>query len=290
MAAMQFGGDWTTEKLGRLRSYLAAYTTILRRQTFTFAYIDAFAGSGYREPKGGADEKDWFLPGLDDVEQRSFLQGSAQIALECDPPFHKYVFIEKDEKTLAKLQKNLSQRFPEKKRNIIFQLGDANTVIQDLCKRDWRWHRAVLFLDPFGMQVVWSTIEAVAETRAIDLWILFPLGVGVNRMLTRDGQMDASWKRKLNDIFGQSDWYDLFYSPASQPSFFHEDTMQKTANFSVILAYYVNRLRSIFPHVAENPLQLYNTRNNPLYALFFAAGNPKGGETAVKIAQYILGK
>lgn len=33
-----------------------------------------------------------------------------------------------------------------------------------------------MFLDPYGMQVDWATIEAIAKTKAIDLWILFPLG------------------------------------------------------------------------------------------------------------------
>ncbi len=42
----------------------------------------------------------------------------------------------------------------------------------------------MVFLDPYGMQVEWSTIEALAATKAIDLWYLFPLGVGVARLLT----------------------------------------------------------------------------------------------------------
>lgn len=46
--------------------------------------------------------------------------------------------------------------------------------------------RAVVFLDPFGMQVEWRTIERIGQTKAIDLWILFPLGVAVNRFLTKD--------------------------------------------------------------------------------------------------------
>ena len=43
-----------------------------------------------------------------------------------------------------------------------------------MCDKDWSLHRAVLFLDPYGMQVEWATIEAVAKTKAIDLWLLFP--------------------------------------------------------------------------------------------------------------------
>jgi hypothetical protein len=38
------------------------------------------------------------------------------------------------------------------------------------CKeRNWQKERAVVYLDPYGMQVEWSTIEALAATKAIDL-------------------------------------------------------------------------------------------------------------------------
>jgi len=43
----KFGGDWTQEKLARIRSYLGAYTTVLKKQPFKLIYIDAFAGTGY---------------------------------------------------------------------------------------------------------------------------------------------------------------------------------------------------------------------------------------------------
>ena len=42
----QFGGDWTAEKLERLRKYLIAYQQALKNQPFTLCYIDAFAGAG----------------------------------------------------------------------------------------------------------------------------------------------------------------------------------------------------------------------------------------------------
>lgn len=288
----QFGGDWTEEKLERIGKYLSAYTKILSKQPLLkFAYIDAFAGTGNRESKTVDNQMLYLLPEMADSESQKFLQGSARIALQCNPAFHRYFFIEKDPKKLAELQINLIREFPEKEKDILFNGGDSNTVIQELCEKDWRRHRAVLFLDPFGMQVAWTTIEAIAKTRAIDLWILFPLGVAVNRMLTKNGQINEPWKRKLDEIFGTGDWYDVFYKVTSQPSLFEEETtvVQKIAGFSDILTYYVNRLKTVFPCVAENPLPLFNSKNIPLYALFFAAGNPKGGETAVKIAQYILG-
>ncbi len=44
----KFGGKWTTEKLERIAKYLRAYSTIMTKQAFRFAYIDAFAGTSYR--------------------------------------------------------------------------------------------------------------------------------------------------------------------------------------------------------------------------------------------------
>ncbi|MCI0387950.1 MAG: hypothetical protein MOB07_04160 [Acidobacteria bacterium] len=56
----------------------------------------------------------------------------------------------------------------------------------------------------------------------------------------------------------------------------------------MIEQYFVERLKTVFAGVAENPLPLLNSHNNPLYLLCFASGNPKGAKTAIKIAQDIL--
>jgi len=39
-----------------------------------------------------------------------------------------------------------------------------------------------VFLDPFGASVEYKVIEAIADTNAVDLWILFPYGT-INRKL-----------------------------------------------------------------------------------------------------------
>ena len=164
-----------------------------------------------------------------------------------------------------------------------------NSYLQDLCIKNWREHRAVLFLDPFGMQVQWKTIEAIAQTEAIDLWLLFPLGVAVNRLLRRDGQIDQKLSTRLDELFGTTDWFDAFYQTKTRSSLFGEETrLEKVANLEEIGKYFVERLRTVFTKVADNPLPLYNSRKNPLYLLCFAAGNLKGAPTAVKIAEHIL--
>ena len=75
----------------------------------------------------------------------------------------------------------LKTEFPDRADAIKVLPGDANENLKEICRKRWAQHRAVLFLDPFGMQVEWSTIEAVAKTKSVDMWLLFPLGIGVNR-------------------------------------------------------------------------------------------------------------
>jgi three-Cys-motif partner protein len=176
--AHRFGGDWTSDKLGVLESYLSRYTTALKDTSFRKAYIDAFAGTGYREVRGDPDaqEPDALLfPDLAENEPQELLDGSARLALKTEPRFDRYIFIERSKEHCEQLE-TLRDEFPELAEDIIIKLGDANMEIQGLCKKDWRRRRAVMFLDPYGMQVEWKTIEAIAKTKAIDLWVLFPLG------------------------------------------------------------------------------------------------------------------
>lgn len=286
-----FGGDWTEEKLTRIRKYLSAYTTALSKQPFRTAYIDAFAGTGYRQLRQERRPSELMFPELLEEDAQSFLQGSAQIALQTQPRFSKYFFIEQDAARFSELAK-LKEGYPSVAADIILVNSDCNAYLQDLClNRNWKNNRAVLFLDPFGMQVEWKTIEAIASTQAIDLWILFPLGVAVNRLLRRDGKIDEILRRKLDTLFGTTDWFDAFYETRTEPTLFGEEPrLRKVADLERIGRYFVDRLKTIFAGVAEAPLPLYNSRNNPLYLLCFAAGNPRGAPIAVKIAQDILRK
>jgi hypothetical protein len=59
---------------------------------------------------------------------------------------------------------------------------------------------------------------------------------------------------------------------------------------SAIEDYYRTRLRTIFAGVANKTLRLINSKNTPLYLLFFAAGNEKGAPIAIKIAESIIGR
>jgi three-Cys-motif partner protein len=169
--------------------------------------------------------------------------------------------------------------------------SDANEVISTWCSAtDWHRSRAVVFLDPYGMSVEWSTIERIARTSAIDLWILFPLGAGINRMLTRGKKPPPSWITKIDRILGTDAWQEIFYKELVEQGLFGEEVTRivKTATFATMTKFFLERLESVFEAVSPEAMALTNSRGNPLYMLCFAAGNKVGAPIAVKIANHLL--
>jgi three-Cys-motif partner protein len=289
----RFGGDWTTAKLNVLAGYLKSYTMALKdkpspERPFRKAYIDAFAGTGYRKSKELPIQHGGFFPDLAATESQSLLEGSAKLALRTMPPFDKYIFIEKDETRCRQLE-DLKKEFPSLASDIDIRQGDANVEIQTLADKDWRSRRAVFFLDPYGMQVEWKTIEAIANTKAIDLWLLFPLGIGVNRLLKKSGDIPEPWRERLNILLGTDSWYEEFYTvKTSRTIFGTEQEYVIKARMETIGRYFNERLGNIFAGVAKKPGVLRNSTNNPLYLLCFAVGNPNGASTALRIAEHLL--
>ena len=82
-----------------------------------------------------------------------------------------------------------------------------------------------------------------------------------------------------------------FYPRTPQPGLFGATESQvREADYEAVGAFFLKRLKKIFARVAPKPYVLRNSKNTPLYLFCFAAGNPKGAPTAVKIAQESMGK
>jgi three-Cys-motif partner protein len=290
----RFGGNWTEVKLARLRKYLQAYRQIFARNElaryFRTWFVDAFAGTGSRIDPATGSGSTLFDDIYGDEETVGYREGSAKIALGLPDPFDHYLFVEKSAIRVEALKEHLGKDYAERLRRCSFRHGDANDVLKAWCReRNWNKERAVVFLDPYGMQVEWSTVEALAATKGIDLWYLFPLGVGVSRLLTYSGRIDESWQSRLDRIFGTSEWRDRFYRLNTKSDLFGgtHQTLERTATPSSIEAFINERLASCFEAVAKG-LVLRNSRSSPLYLLCFAAANKRGAPVALKIAQDIL--
>lgn len=282
-----FGGGWSDDKLDALRSYLAAYTQALSKTAFERVYIDAFAGAGTREIELNSEEQLFDGPLLE--EDAGYRHGSPLIALATEPPFHRFVFIERDSESIQNLQTQVAENFPTKVGMVEFRQGDANDGLQALTREDWRFRRAVAFLDPFALHVKWETIERIAKTKAIDMWLLFP-AMAVNRMLPRSGVVPEKWADKLTECFGCDQWRNYFLE-RSEPDLFGEETISKQPRiFEKLSEFITMRLETIFEGANKKPLILRNSTGAPLFLLCFASGNPKGAPIAVRIANHIITK
>ncbi len=290
-AGRAFGGCWTEEKLDLLTKYLKAYLTIFTKNPqarfFHTVYVDAFAGAGYiRRPQRDTTQIELFEDlAADDAQE--FIKGSVVRALELNPGFREYLFLERDPERFRELEA-VKKKHPGMW--ISVENVEANEYLRAWCaKTDWRRTRAVIFLDPYGMQVDWSLLERIAETKAIDLWLLFPLGAAVMRLLQKRQPPPKTWADRVTAAVGTDSWHDEFYkSRRSEALFETEETEEREADYEAVARFFLRRLQTIFARVAENPRALKNSRNCPLYLFCFAAGNPKGAPTAVKIAQDIL--
>jgi three-Cys-motif partner protein len=280
---------WTQDKLERVRKYLVAYSKIMSKRSYRYAYIDGFAGTGYHELECEEDGSESLFQELEEPEVEAFLDGSARIALQVEPRFNKYIFIEISRKKTIELEK-LREEFSDRAADIIVETAEANAYLQKLClEKTWKDRRAVLFIDPFGMQLTWDTVAAIGKTMAIDTWILFPVSA-VNRLLKKDGNIPPSWKHRLDIMFGETAWFDVFFPEDKSTTLFESENVvrRKVADMDLIGKYFNQRLATAFAGVAPNPYTLRNSKGAPLFLLCFAAANPNAVEPAIKIAQDIL--
>jgi three-Cys-motif partner protein len=133
------------------------------------------------------------------------------------------------------------------------------------------------------MQVPWTTLQALASTKAIEVLINFPLGMAINRLLTRSGEINARWQTSLDVFFGSPKWHATAYGESADLFGTRRGKMDDAG--LRILEWYRERLREVFRFVSTARL-VRNTRGNPLYYLIWAGPNATGR----KGAEYILSK
>jgi three-Cys-motif partner protein len=256
-----------------------------------FYYIDAFAGGGQHAVRSKSSEQELsqLLLNVSDYgqrqeEQQTYLKGSPQVALELQHPFDAYVFIEKNPDRVKSL-KALEAEYGSERTIRIIQEDCTNYLLNSVVnnpKIDWNHHRAVVFLDPFGMQVTWATLEALASTKAIEVFLNFPVGMAIQRLLLRDQTKFTDERReKLDTYFGSPGWFPTLYK--KEKTLFGEETEKIEQSGKALVKWYRKRLRKAFGHASKAALIL-NTKGAHLYYLLLASPKPTG----VKIADYIL--
>jgi three-Cys-motif partner protein len=281
----RFGSAHTEEKLKAVHGYLQAFVRVLKNRSFSTLYLDVCAGSGSSQPRT-ADENQGQLFDKDDI-----VLGSALRALDVDPPFDRYVLNDVKLKNVKSLRTTAQER-PDLRIDI--EQLDATQIVDRVCAQtNWRSTRAVAFLDPYGLKPIkFSAVQALAKTRAVDLWYLIPVGA-MNRQVANDGRIIEPGGSLIDELLGTSEWRNIVIEhKASAPDLFGELDSQpikvgRVAHFERIA---MEQLRKIFEGgVASRALALGRGGSHE-FSLVFACANPSAAasSTALKIANHIL--
>lgn len=260
-------GRWSVEKLTLLKKYLQAYVTVLKKQAWCkgYEYIDSFAGVGKAKTK----------------EEQAYVDGSPRIALGLDTPFTQYHFIEQDNWRVTQLEK-LRTEF--KDRNISIYQGDCNVrmtgqILPQLNRKTYK--RAIAFVDPYGMEVEWDTLKALAKTEAVEILINFPV-MAINRgILRKHSELITKENRERMDRFwGTKDWMDDIYE--KEKTLFGEESIKIRDSGIELGNRFKKRLQELFEHCTV-PILMKNSVNAPLYCIMFAGHNSTGAKIAKDI-------
>jgi three-Cys-motif partner protein len=286
----QWGGIWTEKKLDAFAKYVSAYLTIMKKHPqWKTIYFDGFVGSGERKDKSNSPLYNQLM--LTEQEEKLY-KGSAErvLTLPNGLTFDFYYFIDTNEESLEKLKAKLSKIEQSKEVLLQYRSGDCNKWLLELSgamKNRKNSLTSLVFLDPFGMQINWKSIESLKDTRT-DIWILIPTGVIVNRLLDKSCELKHS--QKLQSFFGleKEEIIEYFYQKKTYNTLFGEkEIVRKVSSpIEMIADLYVQRLKTIWKFVTEKPLRLENSKGVPIYHFVFASNN----ESALKIAKQIIKK
>lgn len=195
----EFGGDWTPKKLMIVRNYLDAYTTALKKQSFELVYIDSHAGDGVWVSEDGEE-----------------MEGSPLIALNtCDKAFSELYLNDADHEKKLRLQSRVEAAFPDRK-GVYCSADDADDFLRRTCEGLKHHNRGVVFFDPYNSQTSWSSMQAIAATKALDAIILYPAGATWRQLRNlKDASEEGRFSRNLTRFFGDDSWklaYDAKYA------------------------------------------------------------------------------
>ncbi len=261
-------GYWSEIKLNILREYADAFTQVLNKNEYIdhWAYIDGFAGAGRHRSRRTGEE----------------IPGSPQVALDVNPPFSHYHFID-----LSQERTDYLREIAHGEENVSIYQGDCNKVLLDdvfpKCKyEDYR--RALCLLDPYDLNPNWQVVQKAAEEGSIEIIVNFMImDANMNVLWTNPEKVAPEQAERMTRFWGDETWRRAAYR--KQRGLFG-DIEKKRTNQALAQAYR-ERLRDVagFKYVPE-PIPMRNSNGAPLYYLFFASQNNTGN----KIATHVFNK
>lgn len=251
-------GVWSELKLEIVEKYGAAYTTTFANERrLKKYYVDAFSGAGVHISKRSGQQ----------------IEGSPARALRTSPPFDGFVFIDMNEKKTAHLQSLCAGH-----KNVHIETGDASRYLIDTLLPTIRYEnyrRALCLLDPYGLHLQWRAIEMAGQSRAIDMFLNFPvMDMNRNAIWRNPEDVPEEGIARMNMFWGDESWRNVAYVEHPQGNLFGPPDLVKQGNEAIVEAFR-ERLKNTagFRFVAD-PLPMRNSTNAVVYYLFFASQKP----------------
>jgi len=190
-------GIWSLEKLATLLLYFRAFSNACRSAGGGY-YVDGLSGPGVCRIKG--------------AKQPPYrVWGSPLLALRARPEFVRCILLDKNVRTAEILRARVAAYGD---RASVHE-GDVNLELARLV-REQVPPRAPCFclLDPQGTELSWATVSSVAltpgRTRKPELLILFPLRMGLLRLLTTKRPVSPKRRERLDSTFPSREWWSTY--------------------------------------------------------------------------------
>lgn len=264
-------GFWTQIKLDSLEKYLNSFWVASRKKTATIIYLDLFAGE------------------VDNVRKDDssvHFDGSTVRALEIMPSSAILRFFEMNRSKAENLKIELNNKFPNDNRYEVI-LGDCNHSINQVLMnlQNNSWAPTFAFLDPFGLNVNWSTLRAIADfkqpriedpksrvkTKA-EMWVLLadpsiPRQAGWDDKMKPDTDKETSLM--TTNLYGTDAWREI-----------RERVMKEEIEPKDARRLYVDLFRycleSRLGYKFTLALHFIDKDSRPQYAMIFATDHPAG--------------
>lgn len=263
-------GPWSEIKLQIIKKYGPAYTQAFsgKGKTLKKYYIDGFSGAGLHLSKA----------------TKAPIEGSPALALKVSPPFDGFYFVDMNKDKTDYLQQQCGD-----KKNVTIFTGDCNDhlIREVLPKIQYeKYTRALCILDPYGMHLNWEVIQHAGKSRAVDMFLNFPvMDMNRNAIWRNPDNVPREGVERMNRFWGDDSWRKVAYVESPQQSLFGDPPDLIKQDNDAIANAFRERLRKVagFAEVPA-PLAMKNSNNAVLYYLFFAAAS----STANKIVQDIF--
>ncbi|RJP54072.1 MAG: three-Cys-motif partner protein TcmP, partial [Anaerolineaceae bacterium] len=261
-------GEWVKEKLFYVQRYIDTFETAMRNRSWRQRnYIDLFSGPGKCSIRG----------------TNEYLLGSPLLSLNTQYPFTDYYLCDLDQQNIGWLtQRANASKVPQN--HIHYLIGDANQQVNDIVNNIEQIDKIFIkgvgsclnlaLLDPEGLELEWSTVEALGRMKIMDLIIHYSQN-GLTRNL--DKYLDVSNDTIIDRFFGDRHWRNVYKDALSK---------QETSGIHrMLIDYYKSNLGKMGyvvindqQQTAREPLIRNTEKNAPLYRLIFASKHPLGNK------------